>query len=298
MTARDAWLFTVGLVFLTMAKAKHVVQGYRTPKTFDASDVYRSLVYDERVVEDWLTGLEQYTGRAGLLTDKTVLELGPGSDLGVGILLLARGARQYSACDVHDLVSRTAPAFYERLFEKLSQDENQTRMAELRQQWLSLRQGAPSRLNYVVQPTFDLPSAVGIGTVDLVFSQAAFEHFDDIDDVVRQISQVCRFGARLVAEIDLKTHSRWIRDVDPNNIYRYPDFIYKAFYFRGIPNRVRPYQYRAALEKYGWADIKVIRAAKARAHHSTTGLSARFRDPANEMECLSVMLCATKAERG
>jgi hypothetical protein len=60
-----------------------------------------------------------------------------------------------------------------------------------------------------------------------------------------------------VAEIDLKTHSRWIRDHDPNNIYRYSNAIYRALWFRGIPNRVRPYEYRAIFEAHGWTNVRI-----------------------------------------
>lgn len=292
MKLRDAWYFMAGIAFLAMAKAKHSVEGYSTPKPFDVSDVERSIEYDERVVAGWLQGLEHYTGARANLEGKNVLELGPGSDLGVGILVLARGARQYSACDVHDLFSSTPLSFYDVLFAKLDH-EGGAAVAALRAELQKSARREPSRLNYVVQPDFDLPTAVGAGTIDLVFSQAAFEHFDDIDDVIRQLSLVCRPGAQLVAEIDLKTHSRWIRDVDPNNIYRYPDFLYKAFRFRGIPNRMRPYQYREALQRYGWTEIQIIRAALVGPHQSTSGMAERFRTAPNQMEYLSIMLCAT-----
>ena len=47
--------------------------------------------------------------------------------------------------------------------------------------------------------------------------------------------------AHLVAEIDLQTHTRWIRNVDPLNIYRYSGQLYGSFRFSdgdGAPARV------------------------------------------------------------
>jgi len=61
----------------------------------------------------------------------------------------------------------------------------------------------------------------------------------------------------LVADIDLMTHSRWIREADPNNIYRYPKWLYDLFYFPGIPNRNRPGDYQAAFERNGWPRVSV-----------------------------------------
>jgi hypothetical protein len=98
-----------------------------------------------------------------------------------------------------------------------------------------------------------------------------------------------------VAEIDLKTHSRWIRDHDPNNIYRYPDGLYDLFWFRGIPNRVRPHQYEAAFARHGWRDIQVhALATTAGPPSGAAAWSKRFQANENRMECLSILFCATR----
>ncbi len=113
---------------------------------------------------------------------------------------------------------------------------------------------------------------------------------------MRRLSVVCKSGARIVAEIDLKTHSRWIRDKDPNNIYRYPAALYKMFAFRGIPNRVRPYQYCQAFQRHGWVDIDVRPLEQLPSEHGRSdGLSAPFRNGQSEMQYLSVVFCARKA---
>ncbi len=87
-------------------------------------------------------------------------------------------------------------------------------------------------------------STFGPNSVDLIFSHAAFEHFDDIDATFQKMSDIARPGCKLVSMIDLKTHTRWISDKDPLNIYRYGDLISSLLKFRGTPNRVRPHEYR------------------------------------------------------
>jgi SAM-dependent methyltransferase len=300
VSARDAFFFTAGLGFLALAKGRHTLQGYTSPKPFDVSDVDRCIGYDKRVVDEWLAELARYGGRPDLLAGKNVLELGPGSDLGVGLLLLARGAARYNACDVNNLVARTPREFYDALFARLetsgdAHGSNGSSLGTLRAELDRQQAGKPDRLNYVVRPDFDLVAAGGPGTIDQVFSQAAFEHFDDIDAVVGQLTRVCKPGARIVAEIDLKTHSRWIRDHDPNNIYRYPDSVYNLFHFRGIPNRVRPHQYSEAFARHGWQNIQANALATVGASGSgPAAWSRRFRPEVNRMDCLSIMFCATR----
>ena len=67
----------------------------------------------------------------------------------------------------------------------------------------------------------------------------------------------------IVAEVDLMTHSRWIREKDPLNIYRYPQWLYRLFYFRGQPNRVRPSRYREAFQRLGW-NVNITPVSKAK----------------------------------
>lgn len=287
--------FVAGIAFLALAKAKNILQGYATPRPFDASDIDRSIDYAISVVGEWLEYLRRYTGEEEALAGKEVIELGPGSDLGTGICLLLEGCARYSACDVNDLMSSTPDAFYEKLLLRLAEGRDQAEIEAVREELAAMRSGRTSRLNHVVREDFDLAAAFGAASVDIVFSQAAFEHFNDAATTFSQLATVCRSGAVMVAEIDLKTHSRWIRDVDPNNIYRYPGIVYDRFRFQGIPNRLRPYQYRAMLEQAGWSDIEVIPIERLEKTGAARGGYYRpFADKKNEMDYLSIILCARK----
>lgn len=294
VAARDFSMYLAGLAFLGLAKAKHVLQGYSSPKPFSIAETERCIDYDVSVVDGWLGYLATYTGADGALGGKDVLELGPGSDLGVGVYLLAKGAAAYNACDVHDLIHRAPPAFYSALLDRIAGLHGAVDRDFLLAQVEGAR-GDSTQLRAVIRSDFDLVAAFGAGSIDLVFSQAAFEHFDDVPRTIEQLSTVCKKGAIIVAEIDLKTHSRWIRDRDPNNIYRYPGAIYRAFHFRGSPNRLRPYQYRQHFERHGWTDVSITPIEHRTDAQSTTGMSRPFRDPINQLDVLSIVLCARKA---
>lgn len=298
MHVRNIFYFITGIGFLALAKIKNVIQGYSSPKPFDISEIERCIEYDFHVVEHWLEHLKKYTGYNDL-TGKHILELGPGSDLGIGIYLLAKGCSQYNALDVNNLMEDTPDEFYEQLFVKLKGMEVKVDVDFLKEQLSRYQSGVSSKLNYKVRDDFDIVSAFGESSIDIVFSQAAFEHFDDIEKTISLLSKVCKPGAVLIAEIDLKTHSRWIRNKDPNNIYRYPNWLYNLFRFRGIPNRVRPFQYKKAFEASGWTDIKIIPLKQLNDHNSCySGMSKSFSDPKNQMEYLSIMVYATKAKLG
>ena len=294
MFLRNTFYFLAGMVFLFLAKTKNLMQGYSSPKPFDLSDVDRCIDYDLNVVDHWLERLDEYAGKDALAA-RNVLELGPGSDLGIGAYLIARGCSRYNACDVNDLVRSAPDRFYERLLERLDEKIARLNVDEIRNSLAAARSGGESQINYVVRDDFDLVAAFGRNEIDLVVSQAAFEHFDDIDATVERLTEVCRDDAIAILEIDLMTHSRWIRDKDPNNIYRYPAWLYRFFWFRGIPNRVRPYQYKAAFERNGWSNITITpQITAANGVNAYSGMSAPFRGKHNQMEALSFTLCARK----
>lgn len=295
MLLRNSFFYTVGTVFLFLAKAQNIISGYSKPKPFDMSDVERCVDYDIHVVDEWLDCLKNYTRSNDFFVGKTVLELGPGSDLGAGLYLLSKGCRYYRACDVNDLAKSTPDHFYEQLFNELKSRESQADISWLKNQLEALRTGHPLHLDYVVRSDFDIVSAFGESTVDIVFSQAAFEHFDDIEATVSQLSQVCKPAATLVLDIDLQTHSRWIREKDPNNIYRYSEMLYDRFKFRGSPNRVRPYQYVDALKRFGWQDIELIPTTQLDSHEvACSGMNGQFSSVKNEMDYLTIKICARR----
>lgn len=291
---RNLFHHYAGIGFLALIKAKSALYGYRTPRTFGIEDFKRAVDYDANVVERWLFWLKSYTGRNDI-SGKTVLELGPGADLGVGLILLAKGADKYNSLDVNNLVESVPDALYNELFTRIEKGGHKN-TGELKKQLDLTRSGKNDRLNYIVTRDFDV-TVFGKNTVDIVFSQAAFEHFPDMDRTVTQLSTVVKKGAVLIAEIDLKTHTRWIRDADPLNIYRYGDFIYNLFSCPGSPNRLRPVDYRRMFERNGWVKVRttpVIKLEDGYVSKVGPSLSKRFRGAESEIQHLSVILSATK----
>jgi SAM-dependent methyltransferase len=266
----NAFYYFAGIGFLALAKAKHVLSGYSTPKPFSLNETDRCIDYDLRVANDLLAQLARY---GGSIEGAHVLELGPGSDLGVGLYLVGKGAASYTAFDRHNLAERVPEEFYARFAARASVPADM------------------QRVRYVAREDFDLTKALEPESIDVVFSNAAFEHFDDVETTVRQLTRVVKPGGKIVAIIDLQTHSRWIRDKDPNNIYRYPRWLYRLFYFPGQPNRVRPAEYRSFFERNGWIDVAVNVSTRFDARGRT--VHRAFRD-CQHLDACSIVLCATR----
>src|SRR5579862_9617637 len=115
----NRFYYVVGLVFLLLAKTKSLLRGYRDAKPFSTSELERCIDYDLNVVDRWLRQLERYSAGRASIVGKSILEVGPGADLGVGLYLLALGASRYTAFDKHNLVASMPPEFYQRLFQRL-----------------------------------------------------------------------------------------------------------------------------------------------------------------------------------
>ena len=286
-----------GGAILVANRIRHAVGGYRNPRPFGASQIARGVKYDFDVVDGWLAALKRYNDGRISISGRRVLELGPGADFGVGLILLAGGAAHYTAVDAHNLATAASGGFYDHLFDGLAGRSNiETDIDTLRRELALAQGGAGERLCYHCSRDFDL-SVVADDSIDLIVSQAAFEHFDDFRRTIQQMSKLVCPPAALVCEIDLATHTRWIRDRDPLNIYRFSDAFYNLLKFRGSPNRVRPKEYRNMLADAGWGNIELFPLTVLDKNYLAKvqpSLAGRFTDETSQMEYLSIALCAEK----
>jgi SAM-dependent methyltransferase len=276
-SAEDAFYFSAGVLFLALAKIKNRLLGYTTPKPFSFAEADRCIDYDIAVADEFLGHLKSV---GGSIDGKRLLELGPGSDLGVGLYLVARGATDYTAFDRFPYAGFAPAEFYDSFSQRL------------RSRGLS---ASMENVRFVADNEFRLRSVVAPGSIDIAFSNAAFEHFDDVDNTIAELTDVVKPKGLLVATIDLQTHSRWIRDTDPNNIYRYPQWLYRWFYFPGQPNRMRPDQYITLLQKRGWTDISIVSAVRMDERYCSRRVDRSFRAD-QYLDCRSITICAVRPD--
>lgn len=289
----------IGMAALVANTLLKRLVGYRRPRPPSVDTIEASLRYDARVVDEWTECLEEYENGAGRgpfrYAGRRVIELGPGPDLGVGVMLLARGAARYAALDVNSLAAAMPASFYEAALARIA-PWDADRRAVLAAEIDACRAGRGRRLRYVCDSAFD-PSSALDEPVDLVVSQAAFEHFDRLPVLFERLAKVVAPGALFCAQVDLETHVHWLRQRDPLNIYRFGERTYRFWSYPGAPNRVRPHEYVSLLEVTGWRDVRVVplkRLADDTVRAVAPSLAPRFREP--EIGLLGVMILARRPD--
>ncbi|MCB0338962.1 MAG: hypothetical protein KDD53_05130, partial [Bdellovibrionales bacterium] len=124
--------------------------------------------------------------------------------------------------------------------------------------------------------------------------------FDDPLNTISQLPQLMNPSGIVIIEVDLKTHTPKLREIDPLNIYRVPAFWYDAFSYAGVPNRVRPEQYLEAFELAGFSNVKVVPISilsEQSVLAAKPGLSSDFKGAKYDMSILSVYIIASIAAR-
>lgn len=95
----------IGAVILFLNQIRHGIEGYRTPEPFDHNDYEKAALYDISVVDRWEEYLSEYRGNKFSFKDLSILELGPGADLGNAFYLLAKEVSQYNSLDINPLIN-------------------------------------------------------------------------------------------------------------------------------------------------------------------------------------------------
>lgn len=293
----------LGLAFMALNQWRHRIRGYRNPRPRGPRNPREALRYDKAVVQNWREHLRLYEldgPGSGDPARRDVLEIGPGPDLGTGLILLCDGANSYTAVDAHPLLSKQRERQHRRIAALLARERNLASAERDALVTLAASAGeAEGRLSYRHLHDFDLKS-LEPNSFDLIVAHSSFEHIADVDRCLGELARCARSGAVIVAEIDLQTHTRWIRDHDPLNIYRYRQQLYRSLSFDGSPNRVRPEQYLESLERHEWRDPRffpqrVLERDYVRAVEPS--LNRRFRGDVEQLAWMSVVLCARRAKR-
>ncbi len=290
------FLFIIGFILRIINKIRHSIIGYTSPRPFSSRDIERSVNYTLNVVANWEKALINYIGGKHPFGNKHVLELGPGPDLGTGFVILALGAQSYTAIDKYELVSKTPENFYKVLFEQLkgypTYKRAQTALGQFQKQGLS------DYFSYTCKSSFSLEFS--FRKFDVLVSQAVLEHLDDVRKIFDTLRPALGTNAIMGHEVDLGTHTRWLRVLDPLNLLRYSDTTYKLLKFSGSPNRLRMCDYQDILDQLGFEKVKtrpLIVLSGDYVKEVKPSLYKTFRSYSNkELEVKSFYLLATKVE--
>lgn len=220
--------YSCGLAIGLANAVRHRAWGYTTPRPFGPEELEQSADYAVIVARRWQDLID--------ITDKRVLEIGPGPDLGTGAVLLADGAQSYQAVDMYPLADRDLANFYAALERRIGRIDTQ-------------------RMSYKIASFPQLPELDE--EFDLVLSHATLEHIADIPGLFQRLRQLVP-GGIMCHHVDAMTHTGVIRERDPLNILRFGDTAYRLMSFSGIPNRLRAADYADAARTAGFTPVHIL----------------------------------------
>ncbi len=225
-----------------------------------------------------------------------VVELGPGRSLALGLLLLGKGARSYTGIDAECLVDGLQSARVYRDLRDYLEREGAAKDVDLEAIDSQLRCVGPSeRLrSLLVSPDGRLP--LDDSSVDLVLSQAVFEHVHDVEGSFREIHRVLRPGCLTSHEIDLRDHHH----AEPFDFLRYSDRLWQWMTSESFAwtNRLRISDYLEAAEGAGLEPIGLEATVQPTRRLPTAALATQFKSYSDhDLSCSGFHLVARRSER-
>ncbi|MEM7353423.1 MAG: methyltransferase domain-containing protein [Acidobacteriota bacterium] len=223
-----------------------------------------SSMYNMTIVNKYAQAIE---ATLGSLKGTSVLEIGPGRNLAVGVTLVVRGARRYSAVDIYQDPALFEPMAYLNMH-RLAQEVtgwsyNVSRFDDM----VRIEDGQvhldPERIEWLYpHESYSFPTPDD--SIDFVFSHSGFEHFNEPRKTIDRILKALRPGGVTAHSIDLRDHDdfskpyaflafseeEWRARFKPENLHNYT-------------NRWRAVDFRQAFEDAGFEILEDYRQEEA-----------------------------------
>lgn len=173
-------------------------------------------------------------GIAGL-SGCTVLEIGPGPNLGVALHFLAAGASRVICVD--KFVPFSFTDYHAAVYQSLHSDAVN----------IPDRRVDENRIQYHYGELYDLKA---YGSVDLIVSNAVIEEIYRLDEAFAHMKKLLKPGGRMVHKLDFTDYGLFSNfGYHPLEFLTVPDSIYRQMAeATGQPNRWMPEDYRRTLE--------------------------------------------------
>ena len=185
------------------------------------------------------------------LSNKTVVELGPGDTMATAFCFLAYGAARVVCFDRFKLVlDTTKNTLIARQLLSILPEQQRLRMQAI----LSFDDRGQalwdtSRLQYLHNRNENIE--LENNSVDIIVSNAVLEHVQDLDALFASMHRILKPGGVMVHAADLKAHGlNYSTELDFLTI---PATLWKCMtFYRGAPNRMRKTGYENLLAAHGF----------------------------------------------
>ena len=155
----------------------------------------------------WLPGQEQF------LAHKTVLEIGPGQDFGIALILMGFGARSVLV-DRYMCAWDSAfhPIYYRTLRQAVVQQFS--RLDPTAIDAVITKEAHSARGLRTMQVGLEEIDDIPTGSIDITYSNATFEHLANVAQAIGQLGRVTAPGGLGFHQIDFRDHRDFSRPLE------------------------------------------------------------------------------------
>ncbi|MFA6012450.1 MAG: class I SAM-dependent methyltransferase [Desulfobacteraceae bacterium] len=237
--------------------------------------------YSQDQFTDLINSLSGHTSLRG----KTILEIGPGGSVGLGLLTLKHGAGKYIAIDVGNHLKTDSKLYtdYSRL---LQDDKLINRLINKLNGKYIFNPNIINILNINQYSTYDLPD----NSADIIYSNAVLEHIHDLNLCFQEMSRVLKPGGYMNHVVDLRDH---IFSKDSLFFLTIPEFwLHRLFGNTGAYiNRKRYSYYLRLFSKF---DLKVLSLRKQYTYDGTINPALLIKYKKGDLKLLSFNIVLRK----
>lgn len=241
------------------------------------------------------------SGSGGWWRGKTTLEIGPGTHLGIQLLLVAEGVTRADALDRFGgvLAGEDERQLYRRLLDGQPPEGRQRVEAALSVNADRVAFGDAVRYYRGVRLE-DAPASI-TQRYDVILAHEAIEHVEHLDRGIQSVSHLLAPGGHCVFVCHLTSLGGvYNHESEPLRLLYYSDLVWSLMFSnRGGSNRVRASGYRDLLTRHGFEILSLSvleRLPAADLARVKPHFVRRFRDlPDDDLSILSFSVVARKA---
>jgi len=255
-----------------------------------------TLDYAEIIFNEYF---QHYLDHAGGFPAISMMELGPGTNLAVGLYFLLAGAAHYVAVDALAAFPERPKEFYQHVIAEIKKRPRLVGRSSIEdseiEAILQMKETCvwnPQRLQYLT-PIFAEKIPLSDASFDYIFSNASFEHFENPEIVIREVYRLLKSDGYTVHQIDLRDHIDFEKPLEFLKVAQ-ADYNFTSPYGT---NRWRSIDFANAFREGGFRQVRIEITDRHEINDAEySGFDSYFtsRYDRKELEIVAIKVHATK----